>query len=212
MVNELTPQIDILSSSKEQLMAVAFSKSNSPNYPLVVNIAKGAFRYHEETIGNRPYHVAIFSKTPTEARKATIFLNYTEGWKSLQIFVNGRIIRNPWDLLRVLECYLAAVSCNDYKAHCHSIIDDPYKQITDMKNFVLHIFEEKKNTSKMETIDQYIFPCNYLLPRFRFTHTNQASTEDVIQAASVEYLCDICPYFDYKAFHTLGTRIIKKEY
>ncbi len=205
----LVPLCDPIADSMDQLMSVAFTKSNSSNYHLAVSVARGAFKYGEGTLGNQPVHVVIFSKTPDDAKRAVSLLNFAHGWKGLQIFLKGRPLRQYWDLLQVLECYITATACNDYKAHCVRILDDPFNPIKQSYGMTLTIsLEPKKKKTKTIALDQYSFPCAYLLPKFKFLKSHPSTPNDQVQAAAVENNCDICPYFDHTAFTKIGTRLV----
>jgi hypothetical protein len=200
-----------MAGSLNALMAVAFGKSKSSAFPLALSVAQGASKYCEGMVGGQLVHVAIFSRTPDDARRAAALLKYSESWKGFQIFVGGRLLRRIWDFTGVLECYLEAVACNDYRAHCHRIIDDPSMTLERSGGGLVISLEPKKRKQKTLAVDQYVFPCSHLLPNCRFTNAHPSALVDQVQAAAVKANCEVCPHFDHLAFTKIGTRLVTVE-
>jgi hypothetical protein len=109
------------------LLVITFSKTNSKNYVFALSLAEGAERYGIATIGGKPMHVAVFGMNQADAGRASALIGYVSGWKGTFIFVQGRIVHDPYRLQEVLNCYLLSCQCRDTKAHCHFIIDDPFE-------------------------------------------------------------------------------------
>jgi hypothetical protein len=214
MDKEITKYIDPFKQSLENLMVVVFQKSSAQAYPVAVNVAKGASYYNEIFIDKKLLHIVTFAKTKADAGRAQAIINYITGWKGVQIFAGGKVVQNTWEIKRLLECYLIANSCTDWKAHCFKIIDDPLTKIPEDRSmsFTIRVQQEKPSFLKTAVeINRYIFPCSFLHGLFRFQVDHPSSPVDQIQAGAVKSGCDWCPFFDAKNFKLIGTRSILKD-
>ncbi len=213
MNKEIIKALDPLNASLENLMVISFNKSTSPSYPLAVNIAKGAYGYEEIIIAGKLVHFAVLAKYREQAGRAQALIHYISGWKGVQVFASGRLVQNIWVVSTVLNCYLVASACNDWKAHCHKIIDDPYIDIPRWGGLTLTIRLSEKPQSLKEAIEigRYVFPCTYLHSRFRFQKEHPSSPQDQIQAVAVEEGCNWCPFFEPKEYKKVGVRIEERE-
>ncbi len=212
----VTEYIDPAEESFKQLMVVLFPKSNSKNYPFALSVAQSATRYGQLEFKGKPANVAAFAKNKEDASRARILLEYAAGWKGTVIFINGQIEYSAWSVQKLLACYLKSCSCNDHKAHCFSIIDDPRTQENKDYSMGMSInlsFGEPKSPKYFEEIeiDEYIFPCKFLNGYFKFDLQHPSSFKDQIQAAAVDRGCSWCPHFDENNFQKIRTRKEKKE-
>lgn len=131
-----------------------------------------------------------------------LVLGYTQEWKTLQIFGNGRLLRHASSVIDILHCYLEALSCDDYRAHCFRTIDDPF--LDKQQGLVMRITIPLQSLPEDETKpDRYIFPCLKLNPDVAFQRGHPAAVVDLLQAASVKHLCDWCPNFHPTNFKKL---------
>lgn len=202
----LIPKVDLIKDSYTHLMTVSFAKTASKNYALAVNIAQCAEKYDELKIGNSLVHFVAFSKTKEDASRALVLLRYISEWKSIQIVTGGKIIQKAYDVAAVLECYLEALACNDYQAHCFSIVNDPRSDYPYAYGMSVSIkispYPEPEPEEVM--VDRYIFPCSLLQPYFKFQTDHPSTAENQIQAAAVEHGCDWCPLFKAHNFKKTG--------
>ncbi len=209
MKRALAESIDPLSGSRAGLLAVSFAKSPAEAYPLAVHVAQGAARYAEVEIGKQKVHFVAFAKTPEDAARALALLHYVSGWNTTQVFAAGKLVANAYGVAEVLECYLQASACRDRRAHCHTVLDDPYdaEGAGDPEGFTVRLALDASPFSKRVEIDRYLFPCSFLKPRFRFQTDHPASPQNQIQAAAVKEGCAWCPYFDPAGFRKSGVRV-----
>ena len=207
-VNQPIPKVDLLNDSITHLIAVSFAKTSSKNYPLAVNVAQGAAKHDEVTIGRIVVHLAAFQKSKEDAARALVLLGYISGWKGVQIFAGGKIIQNYYRATEVLNCYLGALACADHKAHCLSIINDPYSEYPKAysSSVTMTISLEPRPEPEPVFVDRYIFPCKLLQPYFSFQTDHPSSPQDQIQAGAVERGCDFCPLFDAHIFGKTGSK------
>ena len=189
-----TTIIDPFQASIGCLLAIAFPKTNSKNYAFAVTIAESAERYAVAEISGQSMHIAVFAKTQADAGRAAAVLEYAQGWRGTLLFVQGKAIRGSYRVREVLECFLQSCQCNDTKAHCHEVVDDPRYSSFD------YGFRERKK------IDRYVFPCKHLLTLFHFSVDHPSSYQDQIQAAGVEHSCAVCPNFRPEDFKKIGNR------
>ncbi len=201
--------------AKEFLLSVIFGKTNSPSYPLALDLARGASSYDEGMIEGRLFHVAHFAKDRDGAQRAYLLLNHASKWSNFEIYARGRPIRSAYELFEVLQCYLEALACSDFRAHCFCVMEDPLRENLEQSSILLKIELSLKKTVRgtpiIKVIDKYSFPCSRLLGRFRFRFQpgHPASHPDQIQAEAMKRNIDICPLFDPAGFKELGLQIRK---
>lgn len=212
--NEIVRHSDPLTESIGNLMVVLFPKSTSKNYPLAVNIAVGAAYYDAKLIDGVLINYAVFSKNREQAGRLQGLLDYISEWKGVQFFINGQLEKDLIKINRVLVCYLKASSCNDWRAHCFKVIDDPLRQeINDHRSELIIRITDKPAMPKVAIeIDQYVFPCSLIYHFKVFQANHPATMEDQIQAESVRFGASWCPLFDATNFQKSGIRYIKKEF
>lgn len=206
--------VDPIADSFTHLLAVCFAKTASPTYSLAVNLARGATKYEQISIEGKIHHLAAFAKNKSDAARAITTIDYISKWKGSQIFAEGRIITNIYEIRPTLECFLRASSCNDYRAHCFNIIDDPFTDLCDEQPnrvFTIRFQKEEnpiKNIKEKVAFDRYSFPCSFLKNRhhFSFMRDHPASPEDQIQAGAVRAGCSWCPFFNPKNYKKIGVR------
>jgi hypothetical protein len=202
-----TPPIDLLKESALHLMAVSFPKSRAASYQASVNIAKQAMLYSEMEIGGETFHHAVFGRDAEDASRAYSLVKYLTSLKGVQIFAGGKIIQNPVRVGSVLSCYLEAIACNDWRAHCFQVIDSPYKRT---KEEMDEAFQDALDINKMPNGTtrprvKYLFPCSFIyrFERLLITTDHPSSPENQIQARAIEHGCDWCPQFDQNGFKKL---------
>jgi hypothetical protein len=209
MTNEISPTVDLIKDSLTHLLTVSFGKSTSPSYQLALNVAKGASKYDEIKVGGNIAHLVAFDKNREDAARALFLLHYISDWKTTQIYGGGKLLQTFYRVSNTLRCYLEATACDDWRAHCHTIIDDPFYESADKSFFELKIVisaepAEPKN-SKM--IDRYIFPCSMLQRDFHHrTKEHPSNPIHQIQAEAISIGCDLCPFFDPKEYKKVGEK------
>lgn len=210
MTQDVVTIVDPVKDSFNYLMVIAFGKSSSPSYPLAVSVAKGATKYAEVPLGKQIVHLSAFDKNKEGASRALSIVKYLSGSKALQIFANGVLERNSWSVISILECYLKSATCNDFRAHCQRIIENPFaeKDYRHNLSITIRITEETENKAKPIVVERYLFPCSYLLQHFKFQIGHPSTPEDQVQAGAVENHCDWCPNFSSNNFKKLPTKII----
>jgi hypothetical protein len=206
--NEVAVHVDLIQESIDRLMGVAFPKSSSNVYRLAVNIAQGAHLYQEIVIEKKLVHLVAFEKNKRDTARALALIQHVAGWKGVQFFIDGKVALNTYNISGVLQCYMEACSCNDWRAHCLQTVDD-YKAST--SNSVapamirIAITAEKPIKEKIK-IDRYTFPCSFLKNYFRYQNDHPSTPENQIQASAVSRGCDWCPNFDASNYKKIGDR------
>ncbi len=204
---------DPFQESINNLLVVAFPKSNSKYFPFALSIAQTASHYAVKEISGKQMHFVAFAPTQTDAGKASALLNYVNKWKGTMIFAGGKLISNIYGLLQVIECFLESCACWDSKAHCQLIIDDPFAETDYNLRMTISVRIDEEPPLKQEIkIDRYSFPCKYLFSYFMFQGDHPSSPKDQIQAAGVSRGCNFCPHFNPEDFKLVGTRIVLKEF
>jgi hypothetical protein len=198
--------------STQALVVIAFPKSTSKNFAFALSLAEGADRFGTFAISGKPMYVAAFSKTEADAGRAIALLNYVATWKGSLIFSRGRMIQSGYKISQVIDCYINSCACSDRKAYCHKIIDDPFSELIQSFGMSFSIsFVEKPKMKQNVQIDRYAFPCQFLLPYFRFQREHPSAAQNQIQAAGVQQGCNVCPNFHPEEFEKVGFRTVQKD-
>ena len=204
--------IDPFEASTGCLLVIAFPRSNSRNFPVVVSIAEGASKYAVASINGAPMHVALFAKTPADAGRASALFGYIQSWKGTLVFVQGRVVHDRYRLPQVLECYVNSCSCRDKAAHCYQVIDGPFSMIARSMTVSISVdLSMRLKPKKTIEINRFVFPCRHLFPFFRFEEGHPSSVQDQIQAAGVQHGCHICPNFFPDEYKKVGARTILRD-
>lgn len=153
------------------MLVVVFLHSTSPSYAAAVQIARGATHFGVIGSGRGAMHVVGFEPTREDAARALALLHLVGEWRGVQVWSRGRQLANAWATRKVLDCYVGAASCADWRAHCVVTID-------------------------VASRDARAFPCRLAAPWFRFDRDHPSSYADQAQAAVVRQGCDWCPRFD----------------
>ncbi len=198
--------------SADCLLVVAFPKSSSKNYAFALSLAGGAQHYQVVEFAGKPMHVAAFAKTQADAGRAVALLDYVRSWKGALVFAQGKLVQNSYQAAQVINCFLDACACSDWRAHCGTVIDDPFSETPEDLNltFCIRLVEEPPVKQEVE-IDQYFFPCKFLHNRFRFQRGHPSTPRDQIQAVGVQTGCAICPAFDPDSFRKTGVRVALED-
>lgn len=209
MKNETLTTVDLINDSLTHLLTVSFGKSSSPSYPLAINVAKGASKYDEIKVSNNIAHLAAFDKNREDAARALFLLHYISDWKTTQIYGGGKLLQTFYRVSYTLRCYLEATACDDWRAHCHTVIDDPFyeAEVNTALGFTIVMFPDQAEKKTPKMIGRYIFPCAML--RHDFHHRTKEHPADPIhqiQAEAISIGCDICPYFNPKEYKKVGEK------
>jgi hypothetical protein len=164
--------------SENSTMVLCFQKSSSASFPVAVDLAKQADQYHEEAISGVSIYRAAFGKSKLQTAKCMELLRYIGGWKSTQIFTNGRIVQNPYSAIEILNCYVDALACDDWKAHCFSVKRDVIGTSISCDEF------------------KYMFPCSLIAHQYKHDPDHPSHPQDRIQALATRRGCDWCPHFN----------------
>lgn len=209
--------IDLIGDSLSHPLAVAFSKSGSPNYGAAVELAKSASKYAEKAVGRTVMHMAAFSSDRLQMSRALALLRYIKGLKSTQLYAGGKLLISAHRTEEVINCFLTAAACNDWRAHCHRTIRNPFATTEERTRWIegdlampgfgringrLAVIEPKSQPAQ-----GYRFPCKFMTRygeiHFRLDPGHAASATDQIQAMAVAQDCAWCPNFKPEDFKKL---------
>lgn len=196
---------DLIGWSLAGSVAMVFPKSKSASYGPALALAQQAQRYGEQEIGGALMHFAGFGRDRHQAALALSVLDYLKGVKGLQVFGGGQMLLEPHRVAAVLDCFLKACGCDDSRAHCVVVVDEP--TVVAIGGGVREPVARPIDVPRLDGIDDWLarrpawtepkrlsFPCRHLLHRnFRFQPDHPASREAQIQAAAVREGCDWCP-------------------
>lgn len=206
----LTIKFELVEKSRDNLLAVCFSKSQAQNYPIVTSLAKTVNGYKEIILDGKLFHFVVFEKSRTDAAKAISIINTAHEWKSFQIFTGGKLVQNYYSTIDILNCYLSALACSDWSAHCCDVIDDPFlpkKRAFSGKLSICFTTEPQKPKFKQRvTIRRFLFPCRKIQCFFDLIVDHPASPVNQIQALAISRSADWCPLFSPGNFRFIGER------
>lgn len=209
--------VDLIKDSLDYPLAIAFSKSSSPNYGAAVELAKLASKYAYTPIGNSVMHLAAFSADRLQMSRAMALLRYIKGLKSTHIYAGGKLLSSAHRTEESIDCFLTASACNDWRAHCHRTIRNPFADDSERTRWIgsdlampgfgkingqLAVIEPKR-----KAFQKYLFPCKFMTRygeiHFRLDPHSPVSAIDQIQAIAVGQDCAWCPNFKPEDFKKL---------
>jgi hypothetical protein len=204
---------DPIAESFDCLLVVVFSKSRSKNFPLAMSVCGNLDKFWAIDVGGKEAYFACFDKNQIDAARAVVLLGYVGSWKGVQIFSQGKLLNDAYEVESVLECYTESGSCRSLSSHCHRVIDDPFSdEVVDDLSMGITIRVTEDPVYKYEVeVDRYLFPCKYLLSRFYLQKDHPSSPQDQIQAGAVEEGCNWCPNFSPDEWKKVGVKKIVKE-
>lgn len=172
-------------------LAVVFPASRSPILPAAIEIARGAAHFGAVGTGRGMLYVAGFEPSREQAARAVALLQLAGEWKGVQVWAGGRQ-RQVWPAREVLECFITAATCTDWRAHCIVTIDINHRAGSGGVSMSLIAGTAAPPAPR----DMRVFPCKRARAAFRFDPVHPSSYADQAQAAAVETGCDWCPRFD----------------
>lgn len=207
--NRASNQVDLIADSLSHPLVVAFSKSSSPNYGAAVSLAQLASKYCENKVGNSVMHMAAFAADRVQMSRALALLRYIKGLRSTQLYAGGKLLHSALRTEEVTNCYLTACACNDWRAHCHRYVRNPFAggderirwtgSDMQMPTISTALGFPKLINHKPEKFSQYRFPCKFLVRfgeiHFKLDAGSPVSATNQIQAMAVEQDCAWCPNF-----------------
>lgn len=190
--------------SRDYLVLALFVNSRSGAFDLAMDAAKQATLFVGRDLESMKIYVAGFESTFEGATRAIDLIHYIRGWKGSHFYAQGRMVigemSQAYDLETVLQCFTESCRADDWHAHCHKTIDNPYFPVhaTQKLEYIHPMF---RHISVVSVEGKYVFPCSYMLRWFEAQPNHPASIRDQIQAEGVSKMCDACPRFnpdDYK--------------
>lgn len=196
---------DLIGWSLAGSVAMVFPKSKSASYGPALALAQQAQHYGEQEIGGALMHFAGFGRDRHQAALALSVLDYLRGVKGLQVFGGGQMLLEPHRVAAVLDCFLKACGCDDSRAHCVVVVDEPTVVAVGggVRQGVVPAIDLPRLDNLADWLERQpaaaqparvLFPCRYLLQRnFRFQPDHPAGRLAQVQAAAVREGCDWCP-------------------
>jgi hypothetical protein len=200
--------VDLIADSLSHPLAIAFSKTSSPNYGAAVELAMLGSKYAELALGKSILHLAAFAADRLHMSRALALLRYIKSWKSTQIYAAGKLLYSAHSTEQAINCYLTAAACNDYRAHCHQVISNPFADSDDRIELApTGVIIGNAAGTKRTRFGEYMLPCRNLTYAgaiyFRLDRSHDVSSADQIQAVAVSKDCAWCPNFKPGNFRRL---------
>ena len=90
--------------------------------------ARAATLHHEHTQDGAQYHIATFAADSRQASAASSLIHLLWSIKGTLIFdERGKVLPVKYFTQRVLNCFGQASLVEDRRAHCHTIVADPFR-------------------------------------------------------------------------------------
>lgn len=167
-------------------LIIYMPKSTSKNLPFALELMKKAEVFSELSIGKSTLYGAAFNIDPQSLIIVNSILDFAMYWKGFNVFYNGEVVNNKTGFWTTLQCLITATKCRDYRSHCH-IVQQVY---VDGGGGLFGFFSKP-------TIDEYLIPCRQLpFSHYQVSTKHPSSIADQLQALSISYGCDWCPYLD----------------
>lgn len=193
---------NLAATSFDYLLLAVFLHSRSDALKWALEIAERAPLFASRNLESLRVYVAGFDQE--EAEQALQLIHYIRGWKGTHFYVRGRMVigemEQAYHLESVIRCFVESQSAQDWRAHCHRLIDSPYFPVAPKRIYddIHPMFRHVKPLSERGI---YLFPCAHMLNWFEAQRDHPASIRDQIQAAGVAKGCDVCPRFNPDDFH-----------
>ena len=211
----LATRIDLAEASRNNALAVCFPQSRSASYEAAVNLAQQASMYSEAPVGRAIFHYAVFERTLEQARLARSLVGFLRGQKGAQMFVGGRLHPSANWLGMVLECYINASACNDWRAHCQSVVSEA-EVFSAKRSTVIGFSVRGLDTDDIGKVNldevlngpkeaAYLWPCRYMSGT-RLSRAHPSTPVDQLQAAAINRWCEWCPNFKPGDFRQLEAK------
>ncbi|HJA76770.1 MAG TPA: hypothetical protein H9774_07905 [Candidatus Desulfovibrio gallistercoris] len=200
MENYPQPCVDLV-LSEEFHIVVLFMQPKSKTWPLVRQYCKKADLFYEQS----GYTAACFREFSPRMQYVFAIGDITREWKTALYFIRGRRVENLY-ILPWLHCYHKAMSCNDYRAYCHTIYSENKPIHHDMHIHICLADEGKiKNAPEIEIAPRrYLIPCR-MIRFFPEQYAGHPSTlQDLFQAETVATGYGGCPFLHPEDFTVLA--------
>lgn len=145
------------------------------------------------------FHYAAFGRSREQVGRALSLTRYLAGLKAVQFYAGGKLILERLRIEAVLTCYLEACACDDTRAHCNTVVANPFvRDLTDNGAIDLDL-------DYLRTSAGYLYPCAFMLQwgGSGLQKNHPSSPKDQLQALAVRRGCDWCPNFKPDDFKKL---------
>jgi hypothetical protein len=188
---------NLATESFRYLLIAVFLRSRSEALQWALEIAERGQLFAERDLESMHVYVAGFS--PEQTEDALQLIHYTRGWKGTHFYAKGRMIigemEQAYHLESVIKCFVESRWADDYRAHCHRLIDSPYFPVAPQRVYE-HIHPAFRHVTPLSERGLYVFPCAYMLDWFQAQRDHPSTIVHQIQADGVAKLCDVCPRFN----------------
>ena len=165
--------LSLIPSDLKIWIATSFPSSKGARYPYAVELARGADYYRESPVGKGLIHVAGYLTTLESIQRAVAVLEYAGNIRGCMT-ANGSSIWDSGRTLRVLRCYLGALSLQDPSSYCKI----PYES-------TFRVFQMGAAPA--------LLPCRLIDGYFIKNWHTTGTIPEQLQAAAVEAGCEWCP-------------------
>lgn len=186
-------------------IGVAFPASKSPAQARTIELASLALFYRDPEIGASVFHLAAFGRDLDQAMRALSLARLLRGRKGVQFYAGVKMVAPGVRIEAVLECYIEALSSNDWRAHCAVVVDEA------------ELFRSRRRSPALETVallerisfkrpptTHHLFPCAFMRKYgVRVESDHPSSTADQLQAKAIEIGCGWCPKLALSEFRPL---------
>lgn len=191
----------------DALVGAIFPKTTARAYTAMIAIADTAMRHHVSEDGGKVYHHVAFHRTAAGASAALALMDLAGNLAGFQLYAGGRVVRYTDRTVDVLTCYLNSERCSDPDAWCHVVTDSgcviPTTHHSIPFGVAINIRSEALTAPPPPA---WMFPCRYLLHKFKIDLRHPSRPSAQIEAAAVEASCHWCPRFNPNNLRPLGEK------
>lgn len=194
-------KIHPLAHQYQNKFIVYTSKSTSRNMPLVLSLMQKGLDYAEIDIGNSQFYAAVFDLNSEQITNLYSVIQMASGWKGFNLFINGELVINQYEVADTLNCYMTAIKCRDTKAHCQVVHKIYSYSDNESTSFMASLFSPQKRVASRK----WLVPCrkiSYYVER-EIDVNHPSSPSDQLQALCVQKSCSWCPLLNVSDFRSL---------
>lgn len=173
----------------EFLFALKFETNRKANFKRVAGLCQKAAVFEAINLNDKKsaYFVA-FAKSQASLAYLVIEEMRQASWK-YTLFANGRIVKNKFSIINMLDCFCTAKALKDHKAHCHVVKENVTEDGT---SFTIKITDGEEDGPT----DTWLLPCAMVADTFFLNAKDPIKPESRFEAEALRAGVNLCPLFD----------------
>lgn len=206
--------MDPINDSLDNPMVLVIRESRANAWPqakLILDTIADAAPYSEVL---KSYYFIVKAERELFA-KAMALIDLLGHTKALQIYINGTVKRNGWQLRQVVECFMKATKFDDSRKYCHLIHEHKERQYGGMAMTIqfnlVEPAESEEERDQSKVIRRTAVPCRLLFSHARYAIDEEGLDANGFAVQAIEEGIDMCPLFDAAGYAEVFPIIIGKD-